>query len=169
MGRTTTAFTLVEILIVVVLLAIIAAVVVPQFTTASETARESMLADDLRVFRSQIEVFRAQHIGFCPGYPGGDTTATPTEKAFIAQMTKPSNAAGAVNDVRTDSFCYGPYLREIPLNPINQKRTVEILADDAAFPESADGSHGWVFQPSTNMLCSDANGADDDGRDYFDY
>ena len=51
MGRTTTAFTLVEILIVVVLLAIIAAVVVPQFTTASEPASESMLADDLRFFR----------------------------------------------------------------------------------------------------------------------
>ncbi len=169
MARTETAFSLVEILIVVVLLAIIAAVVIPQFTSASETARNSMLADDLRVFRSQIEVFRAQHMGLCPGYPDGDATAEPTADAFTAHLVQHTNAACEVSATDSDDYPYGPYLREIPQNPVNQKTTVQIVGDGEAFPEAADDSHGWIFQPGTNTLRADAAGVDSDGRSYFDY
>src|SRR5438105_7827710 len=72
-------FTLIEILIVVTILGIIATIVVPQFSTASNTARENMLKDELRYLRTQIVVYKAQHHDVNPGYPGGDTTKSATD------------------------------------------------------------------------------------------
>ena len=46
-------FTLVEILIVVIILGILAAIVIPQFTQASNDARESSLSSELQTVRSQ--------------------------------------------------------------------------------------------------------------------
>ena len=91
MKRMKKAFTLIEILIVVVLLGILAAIVIPNFSNASDTARASMLADNLRIFRTQLPVFKAQHGGIAAGYPNGDTSATPTEIAFVFHMVKASN------------------------------------------------------------------------------
>ncbi len=75
-------FTLVEVLIVVVILGILGAVIIPSFSNASEIARESTLADTLRLMRTQLGVFGAQHLDVSPGYPNGDTTAAPTFDAF---------------------------------------------------------------------------------------
>src|SRR3982751_5070822 len=89
LGRSRNAgFTLVEILIVVVILGILATIVIPQFSNASHEARESMLKDDLRYLRTQVQVFKAQHREIPPGYPSGNTAATPTESDFVDQMTK---------------------------------------------------------------------------------
>jgi general secretion pathway protein G len=66
MGAKMTAqkgFTLVEILIVVIILGILGVMVIPQFTSATQSARSAMLMDDLRVMRTQLEVFKAQHQG----------------------------------------------------------------------------------------------------------
>ncbi|MEE9370683.1 MAG: prepilin-type N-terminal cleavage/methylation domain-containing protein, partial [Sedimentisphaerales bacterium] len=54
-------FTLVEILIVVVILGILAAIVIPQFTDASTQAKESALASDIQMMRSQLELYKIQH------------------------------------------------------------------------------------------------------------
>src|SRR5712671_3629272 len=54
-------FTLVEILIVVIILGILAAIVIPQFTNASQDARESSLLSQLQTLRSQIELYKLQH------------------------------------------------------------------------------------------------------------
>lgn len=161
------AFTLVEILIVVVILGIIAAIVIPRFSNASATARASMLGDDLRVTRMQIEVFKAQHFGVAPGYPNCSRSQAPTEAAFIQYMTGVSDAGGTLNPSGNRKF--GPYLREVPLNPINGKSTVQVLADTDAFPAQAADKYGWIYQPSTMRFRADCSGADEDGKAYFDY
>jgi len=163
------AFTLVEILIVVVILGIIAAVVVPKFSNASAAARASMMADDLRVLRSQIAVFKAQHVGVSPGYPLCDTSASPTSDDFIDQMTMSSTPDGETAVPGTAGYRYGPYMREMPENPINGKNTVELIDDGGAFPVAADDSHGWIYQPSTTTLKADSSGIDEYGKNYFDY
>ncbi len=53
-------FTLVEILIVVVILGILAAIVVPAFASASDEARRSTFAQDLRVFSDAAEYFHSR-------------------------------------------------------------------------------------------------------------
>lgn len=163
------AFTLVEVLIVVVILGILAAAVLPQFSNASATARASMLADDLHILRTQIEVYKGEHVGVSPGYPGGKVSVTPTEEAFMAQMTRASNAAGQTAAPGTEGYRYGPYLREMPVNPINALATVQIVPGDGSMPAGADDSHGWVYKPSDLIIKSDAAGADERGRAFFGY
>ena len=119
-------FTLVEILIVVVILGIIAAIALPRFSNAATRARASMLSDDLRVIRTQLTVFKAQHRDVAPGYPDGDTSEQPTQAAFIAHMTQSSNPEGETASPGTAGYDYGPYLREVPVNPLNSKSTVQI-------------------------------------------
>lgn len=50
--KTRKGFTLVEILIVVVILGILAAIVIPQFTNASEEAKQNSLRSNLQSIRA---------------------------------------------------------------------------------------------------------------------
>ena len=167
--KTREAFTLVEILVVVALLAIIAVVALPKFSNASAAARASMLADNVRILRSQITVFKGQHCGVPPGYPNCDVTQTPTEQAFVLHMTMASTAGGATALPGTDGYRFGPYLRETPTNPVNGLKTVQIIGDSENLPEAADDSHGWVYKPATITFRADSSGADESGGQYIDY
>ena len=163
------AFTLVEMLVVVLILAVLAAIVLPAFSNASAVARASMLADDLRVFRTHLQVFKGQHRGVSAGYPNCDPAASPTEAAFVAHMTMASTWQGQTAAPGTAGYEHGPYLREIPPNPVNGKTSAEMIPDGSGFPSSADDTHGWVYQPSTLTFRGDSVGSADTGKDYFEY
>src|SRR5438552_9860248 len=94
------AFTLVELLIVVVILGILAAIVVPQFTDASTDSQTSSLAENLRVMRGQIELYKLQHNN---NYPSLATFAT-----LMTTKTDTGGAAGGN---------LGPYIQRVPMNP----------------------------------------------------
>ena len=162
-------FSLVEILIVVIILGVLAAIVIPQFSNATASARASMLADTLRIMRTQVMVFKSQHNSVSPGYPGGEPAQTPTEAAFTAHITQASTAFCVTAAPGTAGYPYGPYMRQLPQNPINGKTTVHVLGDGEAIPSSPSNSYGWIFQPSTLTFLGDTMGADDGGRNYFDY
>src|SRR5688500_12752746 len=68
-------FTLVEILIVVIILGILAAIVIPQFTSASQEARESSALSLLQTIRSQMELYKLQHGDKWPTTSGGPVAA----------------------------------------------------------------------------------------------
>ncbi len=163
------AFTLVEILIVVIILGIMAAIVLPEFSNASAKSRASMLADDLRILRTQVMVFKAQHLESPPGYPTGDPTANPTEPLFVAQMTMASKATCETAAPGTAGYRYGPYMSAMPVNPLNGKRTVQMIANGGALPGAADDSHGWIFKPETLQFRADSPGLDEAGKAYFGY
>ena len=162
-------FTLTEILIVVVILAILAMIVLPRFADASQAAKGNLLADHLRLIRSQIAVFRGQHLEIPPGYPGCDLTAGPTFEAFRTQMTLSSDADGNLAPVGTPGFSYGPYIPWVPPNPINTLDTVEIIGDGEEFPSEPDDSDGYIYQPSTLTFKPDCVGTDENNKSFFDY
>jgi general secretion pathway protein G len=144
--RAKSGFTLVEILIVVVILGILAAIVIPQFTDASEQAKESSLVSDLQTMRSQIELYKIQHNGFLPG------EGTATIEQAITGLTDIDGVVAAA----PGTGVYGPYLQKLPKNPFTDGRGINGAA--------ADGSvQGWTLDmTATNatygyFAASDAN------------
>ena len=167
--RKARGFTLVEVLIVVVLLGILATTVISMASGGAISAKESALATDLQLLRRFMLVYKCHHLEVGPGYPDGQTSAAPTEQAFIDQATLSSNSAGQTAAIGTPGFNRGPYLMKIPFNPFNNLNTVEILGDAQAFPANADDSHGWIYKPATSEIRADNTGTNSNGRRYYDF
>ncbi|MCH9022447.1 MAG: prepilin-type N-terminal cleavage/methylation domain-containing protein [Planctomycetes bacterium] len=157
-------FTLVEILIVVVILGILAAIIVPKMSNVGQQSRENMLRENLRLLRTQINVYRAQHWDVSPGYPGGDKTQVPTTVAFIEQMTQPTDDTG---DTAAASTPFGPYLRNMPENPVNGSSVIEIV--NGPLPPVGDDSGGWIFRPDIVIFKADTAKDDSKGQPYYEY
>ena len=122
--KRTSGFTLVEILIVVVILGILAAIVIPQFTSASESARSSSLSSTLQTIRSQLELYQVQHNG---DYP--------TLAQMWGNLTGQTDVDGAAG---TD---FGPYLQKAPVNPFT-------LGSACA----ADNSGDWQYTAASGAI-----------------
>lgn len=121
-------FTLVEILIVVVILGILAAIVIPQFTSASESAKGSSLQSQLQTIRSQLELYQVQHNGEYPALTVAASGVTGWEL-----LTSKTDVAGTIS--ATGEF--GPYLQQSPKNP---------------FVNTSDIATAWSYDPATGVL-----------------
>lgn len=137
-----TAFTLVEILIVVVILGILAAIVIPQFTSASNDARESGLASDLQTARSQLQLYKTQHLERWPS-EGLDPVL------FIERMTKKTDKEGNVVPLGV----FGPYLMKWPTNPFAPNLPDQVTFDGVP----GNGNSGWHFNNDTGKLSANDN------------
>jgi len=165
------AFTIVELMIVLLILSILATIIIPRFSSATDLASANSLREDLRYIRTQILVYQAQHLDVPPGYPNGNRELTPTETAFVNQMTEPTSKGGEVGESHSLDYPFGPYLMEIPANPINGRAEVLMIGAGSSMPEPpGEGTEfGWVYQPSTLELRGYVPGTDEDGVPYYDY
>jgi general secretion pathway protein G len=120
-------FTLVEILIVVIILGILAAIVIPQFTNASNDARNNSVASTLQTLRSQIELFKIQHSDNAPLL--GTAWAVMMNKSTTTEI---GTAAGAGTN-------FGPYMQQAPVNPANGLTAIGVAAATNV---------GWVYLTS---------------------
>lgn len=132
-------FTLVEILIVVSILAILAAIVVPQFSSASDTSRESAVKVTLSRLRLQIELYKQHHNG---NWPDLDR--------FADQMTLATDVAGNTAAPGTAGYPYGPYIHGVPLNPATQSSDVS---------DGAVGTSAWYYNPATGEFLANHSAA----------
>ena len=133
-------FTLVEILIVVVILGILAAIVIPQFTSASETAKASSLVSQLQTIRSQLELFQVQH--------NGDYPTLAELQADWEVMTSRTNAQGTIMGDGDDAndFPFGPYLQQAPRNPFWSG------TDAIAVAAAAADETGWIYDATNGTV-----------------
>jgi general secretion pathway protein G len=143
-------FTLVEILIVVIILGILAAIVIPQFTQASNDARESALVSDLQTVRSQLELYKVQHLEV---YPSSSSSTT-----FIDCLSKRTNAAGATGS-DASLYPYGPYLQKFPVNAFVSGTASGAVGFGTTDPAPGDGSTGWYFNTSTGKFSANDSAA----------
>jgi len=167
--RKARAFTLIEILVVVVLLGILAAIIIPAIANSSTSAKQSALAVDLQLLRRFVLIYKYQHLEVGPGYPNGQSSGVPTEQAFIEHATLSSNTSGQTAPVGTPGFNRGPYLSKIPVNPFNNKDSIQMLGNGEDFPANADDSHGWIYKAATSEVRPDNTGTDGSGKRYYDY
>jgi general secretion pathway protein G len=159
-------FSLGELLIVVMIIGILAAIAIPKFSNASQTARVNSLKENLRLLRTQVSVYKSQHLAN-PGFPAGDTQQEPTAAVATDQLLKFTDGYGNVSDTHSDVFRWGPYLDEVPKNPVNGAAGFKILGPADSFV--ADGTTAWLYQPSTGSLKANVVGADEMGRAIIDY
>jgi prepilin-type N-terminal cleavage/methylation domain-containing protein len=153
------AFTLVEILIVVIILAILSAIAIPQFMDATTQASMANLKENLSKIRAHIQVYRNQHAR----YPDGDEVGL--------QLTFPTDFQGDVVAARDPTHIYGPYLEQMPANPISNSRTVRATSviTERFSPPSTDG--GWWYNSATGEFRADLTDhrAGEDGMPYNQY
>jgi prepilin-type N-terminal cleavage/methylation domain-containing protein len=172
-------FTLIELLIVVIIIAILAAIAIPQFANTSNDAQESALDANLSTVRSAIELYRIQHNNIYPGVnaatggaaactaAGGalGTGALNTALAFTDQLTGFSNVQGQTCTVSATGFIFGPYLRAMPNEPINNVNNVTMfLVANPAAPAANDT--GWRFNTMTGRFSMNSAALDRRGTAY---
>jgi general secretion pathway protein G len=159
MGPVRRAFTLVEILIVVIILGILAGVVVVNFADIPSSVKQTNLKENLSKIRAHIEVYRNQHADL----PDGDR--------FADQLTKPTNFAGDVADERGGEYIYGPYIEQMPTNPMTGLGTIRTTDDRSALFPPGDQNAGWWYNSVSGRFYADlADGVTDrDGQAYNRY
>ena len=175
-GTTESGFTLVELLVVVVILAIIAAIVVPQFSSATDDAKESVVASNLARMRSAIDLYKEQH-GHYPGdvvsngatCPGGGTAGTGTiasaaqrATSFGDQLTMYTNAAGQACSTTDATFKFGPYLKTavlgaagLPDNAVTVTNAVDVVTAGDLSLASTVTTGGWKYDATIGKLIAD--------------
>ena len=130
--RNRKGFTLIEILIVVIILGILAAIVIPQFTNASQDARKNSLTSQLQTLRSQVELYKLQHLDQLP--------ALLTDWSQLVNRTDQNGGT-------TGTLAFGPYLQQVPKNPLNGHSTVlqSGTLDSRGIPATATSACGFVY------------------------
>lgn len=149
-------FTLAEVLIVMMVFAIMAATVLPQFTAENKQAQENALREDLKLLRSQIELYKFQHNG---SYPGKGSIHPET---FLNAMLLSSDANGTTGPINTKPF--GPYfLGQLPPNPYTGGTRVRIVDDVDTAVTDDDPVEGWLYNPATGKIKANCKGTSMDG------
>jgi hypothetical protein len=107
----------------------------------------SAVVSDLQTVRSQIELFKVQHLDQYPGSVNG--AAIPNGAAIVAAMIGKTNNTGALDP----NGNLGPYLGKFPTNPfcVSGGNTVELVT--GADPAAESGKTvGWWFNTDTTTF-----------------
>jgi len=109
-----------------------------------------VLKSDLQTLRSQIELYKMQHLDMSPGVRAGQPFSG---ELLVRQLTHATSAAGEVEPSRrsTEKCPYGPYLKSFPRNPF-VKGPQAVTVTGGAGPASGDGKTGWYFDVSKGFL-----------------
>ena len=140
------AFSLVELVIVVVIVGIIAAIAVPRFSSATTKARSEHAAALTKSLQRALDRAFLEHD---PKMDDGSPAAR--EPKLVEKL----NRAPGTSNLLLDATSYdgkgpgdlGPYLRDLPHNPLISENATRWVAHDLGSPTLAgDGSEGWVLK-----------------------
>ena len=131
-------FTLIEVLIVVMILAILATrIAVLHQMSGDEAALTAMQVSEAQLQRA-ISVYGVDHGGKKPVI----------SERSLPQLTSHSNAAGEIGAADIE-HPFGPYIVEIPVNPISKTDVVTVTF--SAKPKLTNFA-GWIYNPNTGII-----------------
>lgn len=144
--RSQRGFSLVELVVVVVIMGTVAAIALPRMSQATANATAMSLRANLRILNTAAETYATEHEGLSPAHlSGGSVDSSARELTY--RLTRTTDITGQhMALVRP----FGPYLNEIPRNPMNGLSTVRV--DGAA---TRQGLAGWRFDSATNTFMPD--------------
>ncbi len=142
-----------------IVLAVLCIPVAPGPRAAATTIGvEQSMGDELRFLRSQIAIFQLQHNDVPPGYPDGNRSTAPDEATFIQQLTCFSDECCSTTALPSPRSPYGPYLRQVPLNPVTGAAGVWVVRGDCK--DAVPARCGWVYDAASGQLWPNVPGAD---------
>jgi len=101
---------------------------------------ERALCSDLQTVRSQIELYKVQHLEKLPGWRPGDAW---DGNLFVRQLTSQTTVLGDVGTHR-ELYSFGPYLQKFPKNPfVAGEAASQVKVGQGPCP--GNGSSGWYF------------------------
>ncbi|MCC6428724.1 MAG: hypothetical protein IT435_18120 [Phycisphaerales bacterium] len=143
--RSARAFSVIELVIVVMIIGCIASIAIPRLVNASERSSNVALLADKAAMQRAIDIYIAEHLERCPA-TGADGVVSTNEANFAARLTGKTKLTGEI-DV---AALWGPYLRQIPTNPMNDKATCRV--DGAA---AGANTHGWRYDSAKRSILPD--------------
>jgi len=140
------AFSLVELVIVVVIIGIIAASAVPRFSSATTNARTEHASSLAKSLQKVLDYSLLEHD---PVMNAGSPAIK--EPRLIEKLNKAKGTANLLLDATTfsgkDPGTLGPYLREMPFNPLVGDKATAWVANNLGDPDlKGDGSEGWAVK-----------------------
>lgn len=140
------AFSLVELVIVVVIIGIIASIAVPRLTSATVRAREQQAISVVASLQRALDLCLYEHD---PLMNNGNPEVK--EPRLIEYLNKVPGTANLLLDGTSydgkSAGTIGPYLRNIPTNPVVSDKATAWVADNLGSPALAgNGSEGWAVK-----------------------
>jgi prepilin-type N-terminal cleavage/methylation domain-containing protein len=138
-------FSLIELVIVILIIGTLATIAVPRFSNASQRSKSAAFQADVEVLQRSVYLYMAEHANRCPAtQPNG--TISGSASGFQQRLLAKTLYNGQVDATGT----YGPYLREIPTNPMNNKATFRVNG-----VATGANAAGWRFNATTKIVEGD--------------
>ena len=131
------AFTLVEVLLVVVVLSILAAAVSVYYVDVVSDTKVDIARHSVSQMRAHLERYKGTHGGLLPG-------------PDLRELAKQTNVLGQIGTGA--EFRYGPYVTEIPTNPLTDSSRVVAITNSPPLASDVDPNGGWLYNPTTGEL-----------------
>ena len=149
--RAREAFSLIELIIVVAILGIIASIAVPRLGGAADRAKEEQAKAIAVTLQRALDLCLYEHD---PLMNAGNPEVK--EPRLIEKLNKAAGAANLLLDATTydgkSAGDIGPYLRNVPPNPLIGPNATAWVADNLGSPSIAgDGSDGWAVKIIQNQ------------------